>query len=563
MIPYTSPEQNLVQLNISPIGKPNLFTFFSDGAGSINFCGGYIYFSTTPIGGNYSANDGDIFVFDSNIITFRDTPSINDLQAGLNTARNFAERLYQILKRHAQISLKYDFEYVLTPNQEAIYWLAKVSGNEGKPLDSDNNPQVPYFTGLAQTTCTSNTYVPINIDLNNYEGQSSNYRGQVEIFTSTSISGLESLFTTTSQRSILLQRQQLGFDGGSQIPMEFDTNLFMRKDLDTSVDFTQTIAYLNDGALRKYQINQGDFVGNTYVTQSSFLNRYQVHNSFNLTDNHQNRLPNTGLKLIDFLTDRGEHQINPSQYNTLSFIWHYVPFDLSEPLLNFQNTSLWLSYDLLFEDGTTSLNNVQPNITLAINSGQFTQDVSLYLINYQTLETTSRIKSITFTLYEYLPTDLISNSRQVTNPITFHLNNDLRCYQVDDNDPINDNNREQTQLYYMNSLGGFDTLFTHEATKISHTTESNTYQYSYLNRDVFKINDNLTYSITSDQLDEAEWKQITNNLMNSTKVWIKMKDFDQTPCYIVNSTNDYNNQTKLTKLSLLVALKEEQNNLTK
>lgn len=562
MTPYNTPQQNLLGINISSIGNPILQEFISDGSGSINFFGGYIMFSTLFVGGTYSANDGDTLVFDNEVFTFRTNPTLNDLQAGVGLNRSNVSRLYQILKRHPRLSLKYDFSYDFTANQERVDYIAKVSGNEGKTLDN-GIPTVPFFTGLAATTCLSNAYVPIINNLNNYTGQEEGYRGQIEMKTTTQVSGLESLFTSASQRDILLQRYWAGFDNGLQVPMSFDASLFMKKDLDTQVDFTQSIAYINNGALRKYQLTYGDFYDNTYTINNQYLNRYQVHNSFNFDETYWNRLPSTGLTTINFLGNRNNHYINPSQYNTLSQIQHYVPFDLGEPITNFQNTNLWLSYDLLFEDGTTSLNNVQPNITLASNSGQFTQDVSLYLINYQTLETTSRIKSITFTLNEYLPIDVIGNSRQVTNPITFLLNNELRCYQVDDNDPNNINNREQTQLYYQNSHGGFDTLFTHESTQITYATSANTYQYSNLNREVFDIDQTLVFQVTSDQLEEHEQKYVVNNLPNSIKVYIKMKDFDQQPCYILNSSNEYNNQTRMTKLTFNVALKVEQNNLTK
>jgi len=70
--------------------------------------------------------------------------------------------------------------------------------------------------------------------------------------TTTQVSGLESLFTSASERDILLQRYWAGFDNGLQVPMVFDASLFMKKDLDTQVDFTQSIAYINNGALRKY-----------------------------------------------------------------------------------------------------------------------------------------------------------------------------------------------------------------------------------------------------------------------------------------------------------------------
>jgi len=53
-------------------------------------------------------------------------------------------------------------------------------------------------------------------------------------------------------------------------------------------------------------------------------------------------------------------------------------------------------------------------------------------------------------------------------------------------------------LYYQNSYGGFDTLFTHEATQITYATSANTYQYSNLNREVFDIDQTLVYQVTSD-----------------------------------------------------------------
>lgn len=562
MTPYNTPQLNLLNLSILPVGQTIDQDFISDGGGSINFMGGYIILSATISGGNYTSLDGDFLSFDGEVIEFKTNPSINDLQAGVGLNRSLVSRLYWIMKRHPRLSLKYNFALDLTPNNERLYQSAKVSGNEGKPLDN-GIPTTPYFTGTIVATSISNTYVPIVTDLNNYTAQKTDYRGWIELNTSTQVSGLESFYTSNPQRTILLQRYQNGFENGIQVPMEFDASIFMKKDLDTEVDFTQSIAYINNGALSKYQLTYGDFYDTSYWISGSYLNRYWTHNSYTLTENQQNRLPSTGLQTIDFLTDRNEHYINPSQYNTLSFIWHYVPFDLAEPITNFQNTNLWLSYDLEFEDGTTSLNNVQPNITLATNSGQFTQDVSLYYINYQTLETTSRIKSITFTLNEYLPIDVIANSRQVTNPITFLLNNELRCYQVDDNDPLNNNNRNQTQLYYQNSLGGFDTLFTHENTKISQKTNSETYQYSKLNVEVFKVDTTKTFSIQSDQLEEHEYKYIVNNLNNSTNIYMKMKDIDQSPCYIVNSQNEYDNQTTMHKIQLIVALKVEENNLTK
>lgn len=563
MIPYNTPYQNLVQLSIKPIGQTVDQSFISDGTGSINFFGGYIILSSTLIGGTYTASEGDTFTFDNEIFLFKSIPGINDLQAGAGLNRNLIQRLYQILKRHPRLSLKYNFFYTTVAGVERIDYSATISGNIGKSLDVLGAPTVPFFSGTITATSISNSYISIVTDLDNYLAQQDGYRGQIEVLTTDQIAGLESLTVGNPYRSLLLQRHQLGFQNGLQIPMEFDISLFMKQELSTEVQFGLFDAYLNNGALAKYQINYGDFYDNSNQFVDDFLNRYQVHNSYiEDLEPYQDRLPSTGLKTILPLSNRQNHFINPSQYNTISQIQHYVPFDLSEPILNFQNTNLQIKYDLEFEDGTTLIDQVQPTITLAANSGQFTQDISLNLINYQTLEGTSRIKSISFSVQEYLPVDLISNSRQVTESITFQLNNELRCYQVDDNDPINENNRNQTQLYYQNSYGGFDTLFTHESTLINSETASDTYQYLKLNKDVFNINTIKTFSISSDQLTEDEYKYVVSNLSNSSKIFIKMKDLDQTPCFIKSSTNTYNNQTLMHKQTGTVELKIGENNLT-
>jgi hypothetical protein len=95
-------------------------------------------------------------------------------------------------------------------------------------------------------------------------------------------------------------------------------------------------------------------------------------------------LPTSGYRPILTLQNF-VYRVDPIQLLSISFIYHYVPFDLSEPLNNNQTTYLKVNYMGEFEDGTV-FSGSYPNVTPTLKRGQYNVPISFGFINYQVLE---------------------------------------------------------------------------------------------------------------------------------------------------------------------------------
>ena len=558
------PYRNLLEYSIEPIGNPIEQSFESDiitgGGVPINAIGvitlGPDLNLTNP---TYSVTENSYFLFNGQRIYFKPNPSINEMP--LTGDKSTGQRLFQILSENPYLSSRYIFQqFDISPTEKLISQGSRISGllplNLTDPLfyNSDNTPNLTltsiFFNGIDTVT-----------------GQVDDWGTFLQIIHDPTAIGLQN---TTPPflpiEFIILTRSFLGFDdSGNQKPLVFDVSLYQKQFLEITPSFNSTTFHPN--ATSQYFLKYGEQQNYIKNFNGENLIRNFTHISYTPStefQSYQDRLPsvNPTLTPINFLTNRNDQRIEPTQTLHLSVLWHYVPFDLFEPPYNFQPTNLQISYDVTFEDGSTTTGSYPT--TLALQAGEYTFDVSLFNINYTTLENTanSLIRSITLTLNEYLPIDTPLNSRAVTNPITFYLNNDLRCYQNDDSDPNNIYNHKFGELYWLNSLGGQDQLFTHESIVTSTKAANSLYEYGELDREVFKVATVTQYTFTSDWMQEHEYLAVTD-LLKSNQIYFRTSLFSYTPVFITENSWEYDNQTTLHRMVVTLEFKKEENNLTR
>jgi len=116
----------------------------------------------------------------------------------------------------------------------------------------------------------------------------------------------------------------------------------------------------------------------------------------------------------------------------------------------------------------------------------FTQicvEVSPSILNIDNIETIAgtKVERIVWRVKEFLATELIATARTVTNDISFTLNQELRYYENDLDDIRELENHNFGEFVFLNSLGGWDSVFSHstiiETIEVNQNTFERTIEY--------------------------------------------------------------------------------------
>ena len=561
----SQPYRNFFNYSIEPVGNPVEQSFESDiiaSGGVPIYASGIITLGpdlnlTNP---PYIVTNNSYFLFNGQRIYFKTNPNINEMP--LTGDKSTGQRLFQILSENPYLNTRYTFQqFDISPTEKGIGQTSRIAGQ--LPLNLTD----PLFYDSNNTPITSFISILFN-GIDTVTGQQNDQGSFLQIIHDPNAIGLQNTATPALPIDfIILTRSFLGFNQSGQVPIVFDVSLYQKQFHDIAPTFN-SLSVFHPNSTSQYFLKYGEQQDYIKNFNGENMIRNFTHYSYTPSEEfqqYQDRFPlaTTTLTPINFLTNRNGQRIEPTQQNTLSVLWHYVPFDLSEPFYNFQPTNLQISYTLTFEDGST-LSGSYPTITLALQSGEQQFDVSLSNISYTSIESTqnSLIRSITLTLNEYLPIDTPLNSRIVTNPITFYINNELRCYQNNSTEPNDIYNHKFAELTWLNSLGAYEHIFSHESLQTTIKSGNSLYEYGRLDREVFKVETITQYIFTSDQMTEVEYLNI-QDILKTNQIFLHTSDIDNEPVFITQNSYEYDNQTTLHRLVLTLEFKKEENNITR
>jgi len=558
----TVPDTLISLKNIRPAFNEIIFGYNTEFLAGIQFPALYgINFSSVYGGGtDFTALDGDSITIAGEKIFFRDNPKFGELTSSAFSSRQQATlELYRILILHPTLKNKYQTSLVYdSPNYQHIILVAKLKTELLEIIVTLSAGISNIFLDSAFNSGSSNYY----------GGDTPNWSMFVQLFAVTDNAKRDLMDTnpfspTLIYENILLEKQWEGLidnnvDNSPEKIINFDFSVFLRNFVSVDSPFNQAFKFqlCKNAIVRYYYIYGEKLNGIYYEIAGNTFKRYAHYSELSHKINPYSRLPvsdsvyltndldtaflrywRRGLgvvaspyNLVDFLTNQPENvKIQIDQVLFLSFIYDYVKFNNAESEGVKQNTKIFLEFDLYFVDGTSIL-GTDLNRSLTTVS-YFTQNcveatLDMALIDFYEAAQVSQVEKIVYRVKEYKATELQSTARNVTNDITFVIDNEHRDFKAN----------SRPQILFLNKLGGWDSLVSLGDVSESTTVETTVYeknklypnQYSIqttlesnndvVDREILEVNNDKTITFQTDYLNKEKHAWLLE-LLESEKVF--------------------------------------------
>lgn len=593
----TLPSTKIRLKNIRPAFNPIIFGFNSESIGlGINPYAEIAFSSALGSGTDFSAVEGDYIDFNGVRFFFRDNPSFGELGTGW-TRPEAVDNFLRILRFHPtlknnyvfnkiNVSVGYDkilavstiksvlFEVTLSATATNMYLFATTGGSSG--YRGGDTPNWGVFVECIALNTSFNRNL---MDPDGYQ-QSFPY---------------DSIFLVKDWQGVIEQN----VDDTEKL-INFDVASFLKNYVSIKDPFNIVGFNFNVDALIRYILVYGEKYSDT-LTSEILYNQiisieegsfpYYAHYSMLSKEiSPYSHLPvsdvvflendldaaflhywdrgtpySTSINLLEFLTFQPqEFKIAFEQKVFLSFIydWH-IFIEEDDPTVK-QNTKLFLNYDLYFVDGTSVLStNLTSSITTISKFGHYCVECGLDLIDTDAIEASqgSLIESIIWRVKEFKASDVIANARTISEDKKFLVDQETREFQE---------NNKLGELIFLNSLGGWDSLFSNteitvsvEASNVLHdvtnyypnqisTTETTEGSYNTIDKDVLNVEINKTIDIVLDY-QRADIHRYLLELLKSPRIF-----FNENRVSIIstNYQNVYNESMQSFSIKLQYLLDE-------
>ncbi len=530
------------EYDIKPL-NPIIYEFNSDNSGAPAKPYSVFYFSANALTLPYTtAIEGDFIEVNGQKIYFRDNPNATELTVtSLSTLYDSTLELFQILSENPTLKNTYDFAivddgggfYHVIMISKTYTSLNEITVNLGGTITNFYHFESPGNSGFRGGDLINwGVYVNLYTLLNEEKRMLND---------SIPISG----FIADSEK-IVLQKDWQGLNPDlSEKTIDFDFSDFLSLFVESVNPFNNSNFQAVKEAIVRYYIDYGEYYGTNqrkfpiddfgidfplyaHISQLSTLlkpnstvistfakywNRTETLGVFPI-------LSQTKVSWLNLVPN--SHKIDVNQLFYGAFIYRYYRFDQTETIGTYQDTEIHLEYDLYFENGLSSVNNVLPLSTQTIT--YFTQyyvNLSPSRIDLITAENfvSSKIEKIVWRVVEYNP--VLAITRVLTEDLEMKLNNELRNYKVN----------QGCQIIFLNSLGCFDSVYIHNEIVRNINTNYDIYSKNIdydnettdlVDNEVLIQDTNQVFRLSTDLLNREIYNYLGNELLKSKKIYLKI-----------------------------------------
>ena len=510
----------------------------------------YSNYSTPP---SFTALDGEYITINGINFYFKDNPKYGELTSSpFSNGNQAAEELYYILLDNPTTKIEYNVELVDVAGFKHIIIIA-------------NHESSTFDLTFSQSVGVSNIYTQ------NFPGSgpsfgsnSWNYGNYVNLFVSkdTFKRNLQdqTIYSVTGDNEfIILEKDFNGIENNAELAINFSVEEFCNKYIEVAEPFSMVnsfigfidsiiryhleygeyyspnkLAYVKKYPIGTYGKNDGFRLYGYYANLSNKFNQFNHQVDAEFEQYHFRDPEPSAFNLVDInylllnpLTNITNQRVSKTQDLYLGFIWTYIQFTQSSPILP-QQTNLIVQYDVEFIDGTVLLDQYLTSSISTVNfATMYGVNISPLKLGINNIETIAGtlVNKFTVRVKEFLLGDIKENSRPVTSDFVYFINNDLRDYRS--NPEVAEDNDEFGELIFLNSLGFWDTLFIHSEILNRAVTNNNIYNktidYSEVvsDMDVLGVNYETSYTVLTDLLNKSEYLWLQQELLKSPKIYLK------------------------------------------